>query len=373
VKRIEPTLSVDHESLTQSGEILGTPSYMAPEQASGQRAKLGPATDVYALGAILYELLTHQPPFDSDTPMLTLWKVLGEDPVPPIELNPKISRDLQTICQTCLNKDPARRYASGEKLAEDLRAFLAGEPIHARPPASWERLTHWMKRRPVYAVFSGIAALALVGVIVGIWFYSAIAVASIAALCILAAFFWHNAQLQRALQRMNEEHLAVERNLERMYLLLETNRQILATDNLYDLLRLLSETTTRMVNAERATVFLVDADRNELWSKVALGEGVGEIRLPIGTGIAGVVAATGETINLDDPYADPRFSPETDQRTGYRTRNLLTFAMRGDHGRIVGVFQVLNKRTGPFTPEDVELLQMLADSVAVVVEKGARK
>jgi GAF domain-containing protein len=100
-----------------------------------------------------------------------------------------------------------------------------------------------------------------------------------------------------------------------------------------------------------------------------MGAEVGEIRLPLGVGIAGTVARTGETINLPDAQADPRFNPDVDRRTGYRTRNILTLPMISPQGRIVGVFQLLNKRGGPFTTEDVEVLGLLADSASVAVEK----
>ena len=135
------------------------------------------------------------------------------------------------------------------------------------------------------------------------------------------------------------------------------------------LLLLIAEHTTQMVDADRATIFIVDQDRGEIWSRVALG--TGEIRVPIGRGLSGTVAQTGETINIPEAYADPRFNQETDRRTGYRTRSLITFPMRsrGD-GRVIGVFQVLNKRGGPFTNEDEEMLGALAASAAVAVENA---
>jgi len=132
----------------------------------------------------------------------------------------------------------------------------------------------------------------------------------------------------------------------------------------------LSETTTRMANAERATIYLVDKERAELWSKVAIGEDVGEIRVPLGTGIAGLVAQSGEIINLPDARSDPRFNPDIDRRTGYVTRNMLTLPMIGGDGRIIGVFQVLNKRGGPFGPDDAEILSSLATSAALAVENN---
>ena len=125
-----------------------------------------------------------------------------------------------------------------------------------------------------------------------------------------------------------------------------------------------------MADAERATIYIVDRDRNEYWSKVALGAGVGEIRFPLGVGIAGTVARTGDTINIADPYADARFNPESDRRTGFRTRNLLTLPMTGHDGRVIGVFQAVNKRTGSFTEEDEATLGSLASSAAVAVENA---
>src|SRR5690606_31059443 len=113
--------------------LLGSPPYMAPEQAAGRPRDVGPATDVYGLGAVLYEVLTGRPPFRGETPHETTQLVIHTEPVPPRDLRPGLPRDLETIVLACLRKEPGRRYASAAALAEDLRRFLEGRPILARP------------------------------------------------------------------------------------------------------------------------------------------------------------------------------------------------------------------------------------------------
>jgi WD40 repeat protein len=152
-------LGTDMAGPTLSGEILGTPSYMAPEQAEGKTAAIGPATDIWALGAILYDLLTGRPPFHGDTPLETLVQVRFQEPVSPSRLQPKLPRDLVTICMTCLRKEPRKRYASAGDMADDLRRFLDRQPIRARRINALERAVKWARRRPAVAALLAVIVL----------------------------------------------------------------------------------------------------------------------------------------------------------------------------------------------------------------------
>ncbi len=151
-------------SLTVSGSIMGTPSYMAPEQAGGKSKEIGPACDIYSLGAILYECLTGRPPFKAATPLETVLQVVADEPVPPTRLQSRTPRDLETICLKCLRKEPTRRYETAEALADDLRRFLEGRPIVARPVGRIERATKWVRRNPVLA---GAAVVVTAALLVG--------------------------------------------------------------------------------------------------------------------------------------------------------------------------------------------------------------
>ena len=156
---------------------------------------------------------------------------------------------------------------------------------------------------------------------------------------------------------------------ERLDVMLDITRRLMAVTDLDALLLTMATSTAQLLAADRATIFVIDRETNELWSRVALG--AGEIRFPVGRGIAGSVALTGETINIPDAYQDSRFNPEPDRLSGYRTKSLLTFPMKGNEGRVIGVFQVVNKHGGgSFTKVDEETLESLGASAAVAVENA---
>jgi WD40 repeat protein len=176
---------------TASGTLLGTPSYMAPEQAGAPGSPVGPAADVYALGAILYESLTARPPFRGASAAETVRQVVADDPVPPRRLRPRVPRDLETICLKCLAKEPARRYASAAALAADLGRFLRHESVRARPVGPPERLRKWARRRPAAA------ALVLLGLLTG--------------LGLAGGGLWHTTQVGRERQKVREREGEVQR------------------------------------------------------------------------------------------------------------------------------------------------------------------
>jgi tetratricopeptide (TPR) repeat protein len=176
------------QGLTQSGDIVGTPSYMAPEQTRGLAQNVTPVTDVYSLGAILYEMLTGRPPFKGTTPLSTMEQVAKQEPLAPGKLQRHTPRDLEVICLKCLEKDPRRRYASALELAEDLRRFLDHQAIHARPTPAWERTWKWARRRPG-------AATAAVSILV-------------AAALLLIGGLYYNARLRAAVRMARAAELA---------------------------------------------------------------------------------------------------------------------------------------------------------------------
>ncbi len=156
-KRIE-----DSSGITITGAIVGTPSYMPPEQADPSTGKVGPTSDLYSLGAVLYELLTGRPPFRASNPFETVKKVIEEEAPLPRTIDPSIPRDLETICMKCLQKERERRYGSARELAEELKRYLNGEPIQARPISSGERVIRWCRRNPKVATWIGVAVSAMI-------------------------------------------------------------------------------------------------------------------------------------------------------------------------------------------------------------------
>jgi len=180
---------------THTGQVMGSPSYMAPEQAAGRVKEFGPATDVYALGAILYELLIGRPPFKAATALETMQQVLSVEPVAPSRLQPKVPRDLETICMKCLHKEPHKRYASAEALADDLCHFRQGEPIVARPIGRWERAVKWARRRPTAAALVAVTVLAGLG--------------------LLGVFLWSYVQISAALSEVREQRDEARKQTER--------------------------------------------------------------------------------------------------------------------------------------------------------------
>lgn len=200
-KRLED----DDGGQTRSGSILGTPDYMSPEQASGRIREVGPASDVYALGAMLYEMLAGRVPLRGASVLDTLRQVVSKEPVAPTQLDPKVPRDLETISLKCLHKDAAKRYARVDDLAEDLRRYLAGEPILARPVSRVERAWRWCRRNPRVATLSGVVALMVLA-----WGASASAVAM--------KFKQKNEQIATALDvaKANEEKATENERLARL-------------------------------------------------------------------------------------------------------------------------------------------------------------
>lgn len=162
----------DDNSTTRTGEIVGTPSYMAPEQASGSTRQIGPPTDVYGLGAIFYHALTGRTPFAAPTALKTIAQVISDEPISPRKLQQGVPRDLDTICLKCLEKKPERRYGSAQELADDLTRYLNEQPILARPVSQFERVVKWSRRRPALAALIAILAIGIPAAFAGLSYYT---------------------------------------------------------------------------------------------------------------------------------------------------------------------------------------------------------
>jgi eukaryotic-like serine/threonine-protein kinase len=189
-----------HADATQTGLIVGTPSYMAPEQATGKKDAVTTATDVYGLGALLYSLLSGRPPFRGDSILETIEQVRIREPEPPTSVGTRVDRDLQTICLTCLRKEPNRRYASAAALADDLERWDAGEPIAARPTRTGERAWRWARREPLSAALA--AALAVLALVV---------VAGLVVSNVMISRERDEAQTQRRIAQDESRHAQLER------------------------------------------------------------------------------------------------------------------------------------------------------------------
>lgn len=170
-KDLERRTETHGPSLTETGVVVGTPSYMAPEQAAGRTKEIGPPADIYALGTILYEMLTGRPPFRGATAMETIGQVLSEEAISPRRLRRELPRDLETICMKCLQKEPHRRYGTALELAEDIDRFLAGDPIRARPVSHFERAWRWCRRKPALAGVTAALCVAAVSAVVVFFFW----------------------------------------------------------------------------------------------------------------------------------------------------------------------------------------------------------
>ncbi len=175
---------------------------------------------------------------------------------------------------------------------------------------------------------------------------------------------------QAVIHEVERTRKKAQERIDRMALLIEAAKNVNSSLNLEELLKIILDTATQSTNADRGTLYLLDYSKSEIWSKVLQGDYISEIRLPLGKGIAGYVAQTGDVIYTEDAYKDPRFNPDIDRVSGYRTRSMLCMPMRNRYGKIIGVFQLLNKETEPFRKEDEEFIDALSAHASIAIENA---
>jgi len=281
----------------ESGPIMGTPEYLAPEQIKSEA--IDARTDLYSLGIIIYEMLTGVTPYQDMDVCTILTRVLTEEPMPPSELREEIPKGLEQIILKAIRKSPQDRYQSADDFLLAIQRYegtLVDEILH--------------------------------------------------------------------------ELTSTRRRVVKLMAVLETHRSLSSTSSIEQLLDIMLETAAREINADRGTLFIIDARRKVLWSKITAGEKNIQIEIPLGKGIAGQVAQTGKAINISDAYADPRFNREVDVQTGYRTRNILTVPLYSYRGDVAGVLQLLNKAEGDFSSDDIEFLHEVGSHAVTLIENA---
>lgn len=292
------------QPIDPNAPIMGTPEFLSPEQIRNE--KLDGRCDLYALGIIIYEMLTGKVPFEDPDVYKLLDKILYEAPAPPKNLREDIPEDLSNIILKAIEKDLKKRYQN------------AGEFLNA------------------LEIFEG---------------------------------KW----VDNILKELSSEH----QKMVKLLAVLEAQKALSSSLNLDKLLETLLGVATREVGAERGTIFLVDKKRQCLWSKTLEGDREVKIEVPLGKGIVGHTALTGDILNIPDAYEDPRFNPEVDKKTGYKTKSLLSVPMRSYNNEIVGVIQLLNKNKEgvyePFKKADEEFLKEVCAHAATLLEQAQIK
>ncbi len=275
--------------------VPGTPQFLAPELLRGEVPSI--RSDIYAMGVLLYEMFTGQVPFDDPDTARLVRRVISE-PAPKAEtLRPDLPKELLSILDRSIAKDPETRFPDADSLADAIAAFEG-----------------------------------------------------------------------QVLDRVLAEVSVTRAKMVKLMVILEANKALAATFDPTEILKIILRTATSETDAERGTIFLKDPETKELVSQILEGGSVAPIRLPVGRGIAGTVAGTGEIINIPDAYKDPRFDSRTDSTSGFKTRAIVAAPLRTPRGEIVGVVQLLNKRHRAFTKEDEEFLAEVGTHSALAVE-----